>query len=451
MIYVRKNHSLVLSGCNNMLILDKIKNALMFKNPKYVQLKNMGFSLKGISEYLFYYKIIDSENTIEIPREFPIEGYIDEFVTIDERAKGEKVSFPAKLLKPLYKDQNDAVEQLEKNQGGIIVMPAGSGKTVVGIEMIRRCGVKALILVHKNFLMDQWANRIENFLGVEVGKIGNGYFDLDKPIVIGMIQSLLRQERIFREFGLVISDEVHRLGSEQWSKVIRKFPGKLRVGLTATDKRTDGLEKIFIYGIGSIVYRKEEKFKNTKVFQIKINTKVPYYKAFSSWRNKLDLGMLITTLSKDRKRNELIIDKIIEINRVGRTVLVLSHRVKHLKYLKEKLEGTIRGKIGLYIGETSREDRQKLEEKGSIILATVQMVKEALDIPRLDTLVLTTPIGNKLGLIQATGRIQRKFKGKKFPVIIDIVDSNMLITLGMARKRKFLYEKLGYSVKDFKI
>ena len=87
--------------------------------------------------------------------------------------------------------------------------------------------VKTLVVVHKEFLVNQWKERIAQFLpNAKVGKIQSNVINTkDKDIVIGMLQSISMKEydeSVFSDFGFVIYDECHHLGAEVFSKALLK-------------------------------------------------------------------------------------------------------------------------------------------------------------------------------------------------------------------------------------
>ena len=108
-----------------------------------------------------------------------------------------------------------------KGNGGILELPCGFGKTICALKMISDIKKKTLIIVHKEFLMNQWIERINDFLqSAKIGKIQGKVFDIEgKDIVIGMLQTLYDKDlgaNAFTSFGLTVIDEVHRIGSEQF-------------------------------------------------------------------------------------------------------------------------------------------------------------------------------------------------------------------------------------------
>ena len=121
-----------------------------------------------------------------------------------------------------------------------------------------------MIIVHKEFLLRQWKERIEQFLpDARVGRIQGPTVDIeDKDIVIGMLQSLSMKDydiNLFQCFGLTIIDEVHHISAEVFSRVLFKVVTKYYLGLSATMKRTDGLTKVIKMFLGDVVYKKREE------------------------------------------------------------------------------------------------------------------------------------------------------------------------------------------------
>ena len=146
-----------------------------------------------------------------------------------------------------------------KGNGGILEVPCGRGKTIMALKIISLLQKKTLVIVHKEFLMNQWIERIDEFLpGTKIGKIQGPVFDVEeKDIVIGMLQTLYDRalpENAFDCFGLTIVDEVHRIGSEQFSKTLLRVASPNMLGISATVDRKDKLTKVLYMFIGPKIY-----------------------------------------------------------------------------------------------------------------------------------------------------------------------------------------------------
>ena len=324
--------------------------------------------------------------------------------------------------------------------------------TVIGLNIASQLKKKTLIIVHKEFLLNQWIERIKAFLpDAQVGRIQAKTFDIaGKDIVIGMLQSLSMkefEENAFDSFGTVIVDEAHHISSEVFSRALPKVSFKYTIGLTATPNRTDGLTKVFEWFLGPIVYRsKGGKQHNVFVKVIQIDdTNESYCKVEEGYDGKPITSRMINNVANYIPRTSVIIREVQKImEEPGRKMLILSDRRDHLKYFYTQL--TEKGfDVGFYVGGMKQKDLDISETK-PIILGTFSMSSEALDIPELNTLFMTTPKSN---IEQSVGRILRKTHEIR-PLIIDIKD-NFRPFVNQCNKRKAFYKKCKYEIYEMKI
>ena len=202
----------------------------------------------------------ESKRKLYLPRYYGQQKY--GFAKHNNITPGEKVTLDFPLsLKPKQEPIAKAfLEAAEKDGGGIISVPCGYGKTVIGLYLASKLGVKTLVVVHKEFLVNQWKERIQQFLPyARIGKIqGPKIFVEGFDIVIGMLQSISMREypeEVFSSFGFVIYDECHHLGAETFSRALLKTGCQYTLGLSATPQRVDGLTKVFQWHLGDIVYK----------------------------------------------------------------------------------------------------------------------------------------------------------------------------------------------------
>ncbi len=324
--------------------------------------------------------------------------------------------------------------------------------TVIGLNIASQLKKKTLIIVHKEFLLNQWIERIKMFLpDAQVGRIQAKTFDIaGKDIVIGMLQSLSMkefEENAFDSFGTVIIDECHHISSEVFSRALPKVSFKYTIGLTATPNRTDGLTKVFEWFLGPIVYKsKGGKQHNVFVKVIQIDdTNESYCKVEEGYDGKPITSRMINNVANYIPRTSVIIREVQKImEEPGRKMLILSDRREHLKYIHTQL--TEKGfDVGFYVGGMKQKDLDISETK-PIILGTFSMSSEALDIPELNTLFMTTPKSN---IEQSVGRILRKTHEIR-PLIIDIKD-NFRPFASQCNKRKTFYKKCKYEIYDMKV
>jgi superfamily II DNA or RNA helicase len=307
--------------------------------------------------------------------------------------------------------------------------------------------------VHKEFLMNQWADRIMDCYDIKKSDIGFVQQNVcefeDKKIVMIMIQSLLARDypkSMFDYFGTLCIDECHRIAAQEFRKAIVLFPARYRLGVTATPRRADKMENVFFWHIGNIVTIGEERRLKPRVKVIKTNLDLTHrdLNNMYDFRGKQNLNKVITYLIENDKRNRIIVSLIKKALKTGRKMMILSGRLDHLERLKimmdmEMVKDGLRYTSGYYIGGMSEEERT-ISATRQLIFATVQMAAEGLDIPDLDTLFLVTP---KSDIEQAVGRILRTYDGKKEPVVVDFSDP-IEICVNMLKKRVSFYRKMRY-------
>lgn len=341
--------------------------------------------------------------------------------------------------------------------GGLVQAKPGWGKTIFALYLASLLQVPVLVVVHKEFLADQWRERIfgapkkglkPTLLNAKVGVAQEDECDFrGKHIVIGMVHSLAKKAYP-REFytwpGLVIFDEVHRVGARTWSVVPAKFRSRWRLGVTATPRRKDGCERVFRDHIGPVLFRATEERLPFKVRRVWTEYKPP-----KSDRVNLGLAgkaMLLTLMAANPNRNAVIVAQLMEALRAGRKVIVLSERLEHLDRLEAMLRASWKADpanpvptMGRYVGGMTANERTA-SETCQVIFATYQYAAEGLDIPPLDTAFLALPYSD---VEQSVGRIQRPSPGKKSPVVVDFRDDHIAMFRRSGETREAFYRKAG--------
>ena len=342
------------------------------------------------------------------------------------------------ILKEYSNDITDPTNTLKKFGGSIISIPPGKGKTVLAIYLITQLKLKALVIVHKTFLLNQWKERISQYTDANIGIIQQDKIDINsKQIVVAMLQSISLKDydkELFQSFPFVIYDECHHLGAKMFSKSLIKVQAPYYLGLSATPERNDNMDKVFKYFLGGIKYRgkfETNNLVNVKMYSYSIDS--PYFKPVYNGYLKSYMGpTMITNICKIKQRNDLIITIVSEILNTDhrRKILILTGRcnsskneksVNHIKELSDRLDNieSFKDNWGYYIGGMKKVQLELSSEK-QIIIGTYEMAQEGLDISDLDTLILSTPL--KGNITQTCGRILRG--GNVYqPLIIDIVDN----------------------------
>lgn len=376
----------------------------------------------------------------------PNEYKLNEPLNIDVEFSGNIMDRQKKPIDAFLQASNDPLKM-----GGILQLPPGFGKTVMALYIICQLKVKTLIIVHKEFLMNQWKERITQYIpNCSVGIIKQKKIQIENDIVIASLQSLCMRsydETIFKDFGFVIIDECHHVGAQVFSKALFKVNFKYTLGLSATVNRKDGLTKVFKWFLGDILYKIAKK-ENIPciVKQIIIkDTDEKYKKEYLLFNGKVNIAKMITNICSYEPRTLEIVNQIKSIlednSQNSRKILVLSDRKQHLMDIGSYFE---KEQYGFYMGGMKEIELEKSKLK-QIILGTFNMISEGFDLPSLDTLVLASP---KSDIEQSIGRVQRKHiitENDNIPLVIDIID-NFSLFEKQANKRKTFYKKMKYEL-----
>ncbi len=435
-----------------------IRENLNFFNTEFIVKKNLGISTYKVEKY---FKLIEeSDDSINLPRGFitPLTNFLIaekiKFKIVDKRSLKKEIKQNAKI--DLYDYQLETIKSIQNKESGVIIAPPGSGKTIIGLELINQKSQPALILVHRKQLLDQWVERIQSFLGIAksgIGQISGRKKKVGKQITVAMMQSLVRQTDLKKYsdcFGLVIVDECHHIPAKTFRELIINFNPYYLYGLTATPKRKYNDEKLIYYYIGDIIAKMDPNEKKTDrcLFNqpaITINIKETCLNApFNFHVDEFELISKI--LIFDSQRNQQICADILNEVKNNNKILVLTERKEHVEvlnlYLKSKAE------IITLTGDDSASKRslklkQIAEGHFQVLIATGQLFGEGSDFNVFNCLFLVYPFSFEGKLVQYLGRIQRT---KKAQIIYDYLDKNIPYYEKLFKNRQRYYRKLKASI-----
>jgi superfamily II DNA or RNA helicase len=294
-------------------------------------------------------------------------------------------------------------------------------------------------------LRDQWVEQIEKSLNYTPGIIGGGSFDVDKHIVVGMIQTINNKAKeLTKEFGLVIVDECHHLPASTFKATIDKMYARYKIGVSATLTRKDRKHIMLNDYLGIKVISPENFNTMTPIVKsIKTEFKLP---AAKDWATK------ITKLMRDQEY-QYFIQKLAEKKVMeGHKVLVVSDRVDFLHTLASRTGSTAIAAVSAGLTEKQKVRlRNYIEEhiynELDIIYGSISIFKEGINLPPLSCLILATPINNDSMLTQLIGRVVRKYPNKKQPEVLDIV-FNCRTGQSQYSNRLALYSDMSFEVKS---
>lgn len=432
---------------------------LTFENPVYKEAERHGRYTKRIPKELKLYRNLP--NGVVVPR-----GYLQ---IVEDAMMGQGYGVTIKdnrtLLPPVFMKskielrpyQRDAKYLLLSHPNGMLVAPAASGKTVIGLDVFATLHQKMLWLTHTNRLAHQVIERIvdmfEDIDKKEIGIIGGGKFTIGERITIGMIPTLVRREvdlpTIGRSFGLVILDEAHHAPASTFLRVLSYFSSFYMYGLTATPYRRDELEDLMFASIGlgnSVIERKEVQNQGkiiTPTVQVRY---VP--SAVVDGNNYSEI--LREVLPNNPQRTNLIVSDVVREAQTGNFCIVICMRKAYAELLLEEVS-KYWNKIGIATGDHSRKhnDEQvaRLERNEiTVLVTTFELLGEGFDVPKLNRGFIATPFRERARVEQAVGRIQRTCPGKEDSILYDYVDVNVGILKNQFISRALTYRKLGMKI-----
>ena len=357
----------------------------------------------------------------------------DDYEIVDKRIDV-PVDFPDFKF-DLRESQQAVYDELDDNC--IVNAWVSWGKTFTGLAIAGKLGQKTLVIVHTVPLRNQWAKEVEKVYEFTPGIIGSGKFDLDAPIVIGNTQSLYRNiEKIRKEFGTIILDEMHHVSSPTFSKVIDTNYARYKIGLSGTIERKDGKHVVFRDYFGSKIFKPPKENFMTPKIQI-VKSEIRFMDgARIPWANR------VTNLANNEEYRHTVALLAATYAARGHKVLVVSDRVHFLRSCAELV-----GDNAICVtGEVPHEQRETLLNEinygnKNILFGTQAIFSEGISVNSLSVLILGTPINNEPLLTQLIGRVIREQEGKQTPVVIDI-------HLKGNTARKQASNRMGYYMKQ---
>lgn len=335
------------------------------------------------------------------------------------------------------------------NGSGLLELYCGFGKTSITLYFIAALGLKTLIIVHKDFLLKQWEERIRQFLpGARIGRIQGPIVDIEgKDIVICMLQSLSMKDyplATFASFGFTVIDEVHHIGSEVFSCALFKITTRYMLGLSATMNRKDGTTKVFKMFLGDIVCSKKREGEDGVVVRSIVYKPADeeFNKLETDVRGNVALAKMMGKICEYSFRTEFILRVLADMlaeNPKQQIMIIAAYR-NILKYLHGAIQHRGLATVGYYLGGMKEHALKETETK-QVVLATYSMAAEGLDIKSLTTLMMATPMTN---IEQSVGRILRE-KHDFAPVVVDFVDGHENF------QRQWLKRKRFYKSQNYKI
>ena len=460
------------------MIQNQIRSLAAFDNPLFYKNKAMGYS--NYYNYSCVYLGKDVDGYIRLPRGLK-EKLFEEldkakiaYDIEDKRQKGRpiRVDFNGDLRAK----QDLAAEDMFSHDNGILNAATGFGKTVIASYLISKHKVSTLIIVEKTSLIEQWVKELNDFLNIReklpeykiktgkkkkrdsvIGILQGNKDSMSGIIDIAMVGSLYRKgqfHELINSYGMVIIDECQHSASNTFVEVLKRINAKYVYGLSANLKRSDDMDKITLMMIGPVKHRytalQRAEDNGISHYIIPRFTRVVDFE-----EDKKDINRAYNLVCYHKDRNDQIINDIKQNVINGKTPLVLTRYKEQARNLYEKLKDSADHVLLVYGDNTAKENKDIIsslkqipKEETLILIATGQMIGEGFDFPRLDVLILASPVSHESLLEQYVGRIDRIYEGKTAVYVYDYVDSHIPVFDNMYKKRLKTYKKIGFKVKE---
>jgi superfamily II DNA or RNA helicase len=445
-----------------------LRNALIriaaFQNPEFYKAQAMRLPVYDKPRIISCAE--DHPEHIALPR-----GCLEETLTLlqtlnisvrllDERYAGTRLKMT--FAGTLRADQETAGAAMLAHDFGVLSATTAFGKTVLAAWLIAQRGVNTLILVHRQQLMEQWVERLAQFLSLkpaEIGRWGAGKKRLTGNIDVALIQSLVRKgvvSDLVANYGHVVVDECHHLSAHSFELVARRSKAKYVTGLSATVARKDGHHPIIFMQCGPVRHRvdaRQQAGERPFTHEVLVRPTGFVPDGTPEEDKRMEFQRLCTALIDSASRNAQIIAEVALAVTAGRSPLVLTERTEHLETIAAGLRAQVPHVIMLQGGMVRKSLAAELErlkaipqEEGRVVVATGRFVGEGFDDPRLDTLFLTMPVSWRGTIAQYAGRLHRLHDGKKLVQIYDYADLEVPMLSRMFDKRCAGYDALGYTI-----
>jgi len=445
-----------------------LRNALIrlaaFQNPEFYKTQAMRLPVWDKPRIISCAE--DHAEHISLPR-----GCLEEALSLlkmlkikttlrDERFGGKRLELTfSGTLRP---EQEKAGAAMLAHDFGILAATTAFGKTVFAAWLVAQRGVNTLILVHRQQLMEQWVERLSQFLGLkttEIGRLGAGKKKLTGNIDVALIQSLVRKGVVsdaVADYGHVIVDECHHLSAQSFELVARRLKAYFVTGLSATVTRKDGHHPILFMQCGPVRHRVDARAQAAaRPFTHEVLVRPTGFLPGGEQEEdkRMEFQRLCDAVMRSERRNAQIIAEVGQAVRAGRSPIVLTERTEHLEMLAKGLREVVPHVIMLQGGMGKKALAAALDQlktipadEGRVVIATGRFVGEGFDDARLDTLFLTMPVSWRGTVAQYAGRLHRLYEGKKVVQIYDYADLDVPMLSRMFDKRCTGYEAVGYTI-----
>lgn len=365
---------------------------------------------------------------------------------------------------------------------GCIVLPTGSGKTIVGMKAIERVNSSSLVVVPTLDLMDQWVSVLTKHFGIEIGRLGGGDDELKGITVSTYDSAYIRASSIGNLFSLVIFDEVHHLPSPGYRSIAEQLASPYRMGLTATIEREDDLHKELPKLVGGVVYQASPNALAVKSHLASYEVERRYVEMLpdelEEYRKSYNSFLHCIKKMRFRMNARNSFQKLIMLSgrsKVAREALLARNRAMKVAFnsrakfeeLKDILSENRDMKTIIFTQHNSLvhdisnkflipfiTHKTKKDERTDVLagfrdgrfraIVTSKVLDEGVDVPDAELGIIVSGTGSSREYIQRLGRLLRPKENDKGAKLIEIVSMDTR-EIGTSTRRKRALQKMDIS------
>jgi len=378
-------------------------------------------SKKGV--YFFPAGLIDVVKRVF--NDFEVDYFTQDIKLDNVKKKYKKLNLKWTIPFDLYDYQQKSVIDIQNNEGGVICLPTGAGKSLIMSRIAYEYDLPFIIIVHTKELLYQWEKNIkEAFDGVCPGLVGDGYSNFE-PITIGMLQTISQmigaKKLTDLDYPIFMMDECHRIPSDTAYTVSMHCNAPVRIGASATPMRTDGADKKIWAAVGEIKSRitADELIKRgilARPHFVFLTPPAVFAGHRAKWQDAYLHGIVL-----NEDRNNMIVRKAKEYAAEGLTVYVHVERIDHGDILSSRIPGSV-----FLSGKDNSTRRQLILKEfaaGKIKVLISTLLKEGVNIPSMNVFIAGGAGKSPIGVLQKAGRALRVAPGKTEAIIVDFRDS----------------------------
>ncbi len=366
--------------------------------------------------------------------------------------------------------QKEAMDRWMLQKRGSIVMPTGSGKTILALKIIEKLNTSTFIVVPTLDLVRQWREVLHKNFDIDIGEYTGENKKLEGITVSTYDSAYINAEYLGNKFKLLVFDEVHHLPAEGYRQIAEFFASPFRLGLTATYEREDGLHEILPRLIGGKIFEIHtddltgKHLSEYEVEKINIELTEEEKKLYSFYQNKFrrylssrhikirnprDFQKIIMRSGFDPKAREALI----AWRKAERIAYNSKGKIEKIEELLDKKNRTIiftryndmvyeiskRFFIPCITYKTDSKERKEIFDGFKYgeykALVSSQVLDEGIDVPEANIGIIVSGTGSNREYIQRLGRILRPIEGKK-AVLYELVTKGTKETRTAYRRKK---------------